>query len=106
MIQTILDTFIFSGNTILSSGSGLFESTSLGYSTSTMLNEFDNDPLGATVTLTSTSVSLATMSGCSSERLDRTVQDTSMIVESLSLDELYELKNLVDEKGNSYKLHF
>lgn len=65
----------------------------------------NRDPVGTGTTLISTSVSLATMNGYVNETIDRDVRDVSMIVESMSLDDLYQLKDLVDEKGNSYKLH-
>ena len=105
MFNSIIDTFVLSGNSILSGGCSLFETTCLGYSSSTLANDFHNDSVGTSTTLVTTSVSLATICGCSSEGVQRDVKDISMIVESMSLDELYNLRDLVDEKGNSYKLH-
>lgn len=101
MMDFIIGLFTMGGNTALGS---------IGLSTastaSSVLDEFTDYSGETSLLLTSTSISSALFNKVSAvDTKDKQVEDMQMLVESMNLEELQELKELVDEKGNSYKLH-
>lgn len=60
----------------------------------------DNEIPGVDTWVSLASMSLGTtlLVSCSDKTLENNVHDTSLVMESMSLEELYELKNLVNEK--------
>lgn len=101
MIDFIVGLFSLGGNTTLSSFGIPLSST-----VSSLLDEFSDDSTKTSLLLTSTSVWSAVFNRANAEEIqDRQVKDMQMLVESMSLEELQELRDLVDEKGNSYKLN-
>ena len=100
----IFDTFISCGNTILSLNIPFLELTSLGYTGSSIYNSLNNDPVGCIVSLITTSISSATINGYAKDDNSINVQNTQMLIESMSLEELYELKDEIDLKDKKLKL--
>lgn len=52
-----------------------------------------------------TSTGAYMLSNLKTDVIENQVKNTNMIVESMNLEELYQLRDLVDEKGNSLKYH-
>lgn len=74
-------------------------------SSSLVVDDAEIPSVDSSLSLTSTSLSTTLLCSCGDKTLESKVVDTNMLLESMSLEELYELRDLVDEKGNSYKLH-
>ena len=54
--------------------------------------------------LSISSVLLSSLLLSKDNNLNSKVENTSLLIESMSLEELYELKDLIDEKSQVYKL--
>jgi hypothetical protein len=101
MIESIIGLFTFAGNLILGS-SGIITASTISSTTIEALNE---DPSGCITSLVSMSMTSALYNNANAADLNNQVVDTEMLVESMSLEELYELRDMADEKKQTLKLH-
>lgn len=101
MIESIIGLFTFAGNLILGS-SGIITASTIS---STVVDALKENPSGCITSLASTSVTSALYNNVYAADLNNQVVDTEMLVESMSLEELYELRNMADEKEQTLKLH-
>ncbi len=107
MIQSLINLFTFGGNSTLLFGSASSPSISTTFSDEilqTVLSE-DSPSTSTSTSLTVTSVSSALINSASAMDIETQVEDTQMIIESMSIEELSELKELIIEKGSSLTLH-
>lgn len=105
MIQSLINLFIQGGNSTLLFGSASSPSISTTFSDETLQTVLSDDSPSTSTSLTVTSVSSALINSASAMDIETQVEDTQMIIESMSIEELSELKELIIEKGSSLTLH-
>jgi len=105
MIQSLINLFTFGGNSTLLFGSASSPSISTTFSDEILQTVLSEDSLSTSTSLTVTSVSSALINSASAMDIETQVEDTQMIIESMSIEELSELKELIIEKGSSLTLH-
>lgn len=105
MIQSLINLFTFGGNSTLLFGSASSPSISTTFSDETLQTVLSDDSPSTSTSLTVTSVSSALINSASAMDIETQVEDTQMIIESMSIEELSELKELIIEKGSSLTLH-
>lgn len=105
MIQSLINLFIQGGNSTLLFGSASSPSISTTFSDETLQTVLSDDSPSTSISLTVTSISSALINSASAMDIETQVEDTQMIIESMSIEELSELKELIIEKGSSLTLH-
>ncbi len=105
MIQSLINLFIQGGNSTLLFGSASSPSISTTFSDETLQTVLSDDSPSTSTSLTVTSISSALINSASAMDIETQVEDTQMIIESMSIEELSELKELIIEKGSSLTLH-
>ena len=105
MIQSLINLFTFGGNSTLLFGSALSPSISTTFSDEILQTVLSEDSPSTSTSLTVTSVSSALINSASAMDIETQVEDTQMIIESMSIEELSGLKELIIEKGSSLTLH-
>lgn len=105
MIQSLINLFIQGGNSTLLFGSASSPSISTTFSDETLQTVLSDDSPSTSTSLTITSISSALINSASAMDIETQVEDTQMIIESMSIEELSELKELIIEKGSSLTLH-
>lgn len=105
MIQSLINLFTFGGNSTLLFGSASSPSISTTFSDETLQTVLSDDSPSTSTSLTITSISSALINSASAMDIETQVEDTQMIIESMSIEELSELKELIIEKGSSLTLH-
>lgn len=105
MIQSLINLFIQGGNSTLLFGSASSPSISTTFSDEILQTVLSEDSPSTSTSLTVTSVSSALINSASAMDIETQVEDTQMIIESMSIEELSELKELIIEKGSSLTLH-
>lgn len=105
MIQSLLNSFIFGGNSTLILGTASSPSISTTFSDETLQSFFSEDSPSSSSYLTISSVSSALMNNANAMNVETQVEDTQMIIESMSIEELNELKDLIEKKESSLTLY-
>lgn len=104
MIELITSLFVTCGNLLLK-GPGIITLSSVLSTLEDSLYE-DEGLQGTLISLLTVSILSASANDVKRpNEVDTEVMDSQMIVESMSLEELYELRDLVEEKDNGLKLY-